>query len=484
MTVLAARGVSKRFGGIQALKNVDIEFRAGEIHAVIGPNGSGKTTLLSILSGGQTADEGTIFVGDRELAAFRSPRAAGAAGVERMPQELALVGSMSVAENVVLGHEPARRGLLAARRTRAAAVRALEHLGLDFDVDQPAAMLPPSQQRLVMLARTLYRSATVVIADEPTAGLLPDDAHHVTTALAQAASKGLSIIYVSHHLDEVARIASRVTVLKDGQVVQRFAGAVDRETLLAQLMPEPAQTHVPASPASAGEVLLSVEGLSAGTVRKLDVQVRRHQIVGFAGLLGSGRDDALPAIVGEIASRAGDVTALDRAVSRPRSAVRAGIGYLCGDRTRSVLPGTSITGHVALPWLRVLSRFWFTDAVREERRVQAALDRVGVTASPAQQLTALSGGNQQRALLARWFVGSTQVLLVDEPAVGVDVAARASLLAELAGFAGHGAVLVASSDNEDLFEICHRILCFRDGEVVAVVERAPGWESVVSRAAT
>jgi ribose transport system ATP-binding protein len=484
VSLLSTRGVSKRFGGIQALSDVDVDFEAGEIHGLIGPNGSGKSTLLSILSGAQTPDAGNITMAGNVVSSFRNPRSAAAAGIERMPQELALVASMSVAENIVLGHEPSRLRMVSATRRRRSAIEILEQLRLEIDPDQLGGQLPPSQQRLVMLARTMFRSARVVIADEPTAGLLPEDAHQVTTALADAAAHGLCVVYVSHHLDEVARIAARVTVLRDGRVVTHFGQQTNRDELITEMLGGAESSVVShREMPDAAELLLVVRGLVAGGVRQADLVVRRHEVVGVAGLLGSGRDDLLPAVVGELPRRHGEVVRGDVPVTNPRGAVAAGVGYLCGDRTRSIIPMADIATHVSMPTLRRFTRgLGLVDRGRELASVSTALSRTGVGASPLQGLGSLSGGTQQRALLARWFVGDTDVLLVDEPAVGVDVAARASLLAELAAFADHGAVVVASSDPEDLFEICDRVLCFRDGDIVADISRGIGWERTVSHA--
>lgn len=463
--LLVAESISKAFGGVKALTDVSVEFRRGEVHGLVGPNGSGKSTLLSIISGALAADSGLLRVGGTTLQAISSPRLAGRLGIHRMPQELALVPSMTVFDNVVLGYEPSRRPG-AIRSARAHAGRLLDKIGLFVDLEIPAAALRPSQQRLLMLARTMYRDAEVIIADEPTAGLIPADARHVTDALAGAARHGACVIFVSHHLSEVARVAHRVTLLRDGQVAARFDGAVDRAKLIEALL-DGAQVDQASGGATAGPgpAALTVRSLSAGAVHDLDLTARRHEIVGIAGLFGSGREHVLPAIVGDLSRRAGMVATATGQVHNPRSALRHKVGYLNGDRTRAVVPGLTVAEHTTMPIIGRLARLGWIRKAAEKRAVTDTLGRVSVTASPHQPLRTLSGGNQQRALLARWLLAEVDVLLVDEPAVGVDIRARHQLLQELRRFAEHGAVVVASSDNDDLLEICDRIICLKDGRV-------------------
>ncbi len=479
MTLLAADNVSKRFGATQALRDVSIEFQPSEIHGLIGPNGSGKSTLLSIVAGTVSPDAGTIWIDGNEYGHIRSPRAARSMGIERMPQELAIVAGASIEGNVVLGAEPSTGGFVRRREARRRAAEALDIVGIQADPTAPAGSLRPSEQRLLMLARVLFRSARLVIVDEPTAGLTEEDAHGVTTALLDVKARGVAVAYVSHELDEVARLADAVTVLRDGEVAARFTGRTGRDELLAELV---AGTHLSSSvERTPGEVLLETGALAGGRLRELDLVVRRHEVVGLAGLMGSGRDDVLPAVVGMLPVQ-GRVTGRGRAVSSPASALRASVGYLNGDRKRAVIRDLRVGLHVSLP---VLGRFATGGIVRsraERPATRAALEQVQVAADSSQPLATLSGGNQQRALLARWLLADVDVLLIDEPTVGVDIAARAALLDELRRFAERGAVVVASSDIDDLVESCDRVLCFRAGRVVAELARSADWQHAINDA--
>lgn len=475
MIHLEGRGLSKRFGGVQALSEVDVTFAGGEVHGLIGPNGSGKSTLLAILSGAQTPDSGSIGIGGHRTSAFRTPRHARGLGIERIPQELALVPEMTVADNIALGGEPRRWGFLSHRTLLQRVEALIEKVGLAVEPDALAGSLRPSEQRLTMLARALLRSSKIVIADEPTAGLLPSEAANVTSALKSAADEGLGVIFVSHHLEEVARIAQRVTVLRDGHVAARFDSPVGRRALLSEMLSAPVASPARGTSVTANRGAMGITSLSAGYLYDFDLEVRAHEVVGIAGLPGSGREHLLPAIVGEIGRRVGHVEVNGRRIVDPQTGLRAGVGYMNGNRRRAIIGSLDVASHVSLPALSKFARAGVVRRRREAEAVESALARVSVKGSSRRPLTSLSGGNQQRALLARWFAADVSVLLVDEPAVGVDVGARASLLQELRSYADRGAVLIASSDPEDLADVCDRVVCLREGRVSVELDYSPNW---------
>ncbi|MDH6293409.1 sugar ABC transporter ATP-binding protein [Rhodococcus opacus] len=476
MSVLHGKGLTKSFGGVQALVDVDVSFEQGSIHGLIGPNGSGKSTLLSILSGAQVPDQGSIGIHDEWHAAFRSPRHARSLGIERMPQELALIPMMTVADNIALGSEPRRMGVCERRSLLKRVTTLLDDVGLHCEPDTLAGTLTPSEQRITMLARVLFRSSSFVFADEPTAGLQPDEAAHVTQAVTRAAERGLGVIFVSHHLDEVSRVCDQVTVLRDGRIAARFDSTTGREVLLNELLSAPIEAVDRNHSERNDAQVMRVTGLSAGGVRDLDLAVHANEVLGIAGLPGSGREHLLPAIIGELDRRNGDVRVGNQHVTSPRSGLRAGVGYMNGNRRRAIISTLDVGSHVSLPTIDTYAQAGLIDRRKERATVEKSLSDVAVKCTPQQSLRELSGGNQQRALLARWFTADVGILLIDEPAVGVDVGARASLLKQLRRFADRGAVIVASSDPEDLADICDRVICMRGGRIAAEIAYTNGWQ--------
>jgi ABC-type sugar transport system ATPase subunit len=456
MARIAAFGVGKRFGATVALEGVDFDVTAGEVHALVGENGAGKSTLIKIFGGVQRADRGEIRV-DGRPAHFRSPAAAFAAGIATIQQELRVVPALSVAENVMLGHLPSRGPVVDERRLRQRAGEALERLRVALDLDAPVTQLTFAERQAVTIARALSRDARVLILDEPTAALEEREVESLFQVIGRLRAEGVAILYVSHRLEEIARIADRCSVMRDGRVVaemRRGAFVVDdlvRHMLGREL--EPA-SHAAASP---GEVVL----------RSPELELRRGAITGLAGLLGSGTSSLLR-----------------RLFSPPARAIRKGIGLVPGERAASLVQGHSVRDNIVLPSLR---RFgWFArmddraaDAVARE--LIAALDiRPG---DPNAPVGSLSGGNQQKVILARWLAARVGVLLMDEPTQGIDVAAKAQIHRLMREFAaGGGAVLFASSELRELVELSERIVAMRRGHVAATLERGRCGEREVREA--
>jgi ABC-type sugar transport system ATPase subunit len=463
--LIAAQGLSKSFGLTQALDGVSLSVAPGSVHGLIGPNGSGKSTLVRMLTGMETPDRGAIVVNGEPQPHWTAGYAR-ALGVELVPQELALVPSFKVWENIALGGET--NGFrLSKYDSRVKARAVLDELGLDIGVDEDTLALDPGEQRLVMFARTFHRKARLLIADEPTAGLGERDSRTVIEALKRLRARDVAMIFVSHYLSEVVEICDEVTVMRDGRIAARLSDAsLTLDRMIREMAGVHTERNLPACSAARKEKLI-IEGrhLAMPPLRQLNFKLYEHECLGFAGLLGSGREKAIDAISGAVRLW-GSVRVRGEFVETPREAVRAGVGVLNGSRNLSIVSGWSVLKHMSLPSLEHTSRFGFVDGRREREGAAAAARRLHVKAALEDELADLSGGNQQRALLARWLMCGSDVLLIDEPCVGVDIAARTELLAAIREFARVHAVILASSDPMDLVECCDRVLCLRKGVVV------------------
>jgi ABC-type sugar transport system ATPase subunit len=481
--LVAAHDISKSFGLTRALDGVSLSVAPGSVHGLIGPNGSGKSTLIRMLTGMEKPDRGSIVMDGAAHPQWTAGQAR-ALGVELVPQELALVPVFKVWENIVLGAET--NGFrLSKPDARAKARAVLDELGLDIGVDEDTVTLDPGEQRLVMFARTFHRRARLLIADEPTAGLGEKDSRTVIDALRRLRARGVTMIFVSHYLSEVMETCDEVTVMRDGRIAARLSGAsLTLDRMIHELAGVHAERDLPARSAARKEKLI-IEGrhLAMPPLRQLNFKLYENECLGFAGLLGSGREKAVDVISGA-ARLWGSVRVRGEFVETPRETVRAGVGVLNGSRNLSIVSGWSVLKHLSLPSLEQTSRFGFIDSHREREGAEAAARRLRVKASLEDELEDLSGGNQQRALLARWLMCGSDVLLIDEPCVGVDIAARAELLAAIREFARAHAVILASSDPMDLVECCDRVLCLRKGAVVKELVGEDISEEAILRATT
>lgn len=478
--VLEVEGVSKRFPGVQALSGVDFTVERGEIHALIGANGAGKSTLIKILAGVEHPDDGEIRL-DGEPVAVHDANHARHLGLAFIHQELALVGRMTVAENLLLGTMPHRGGIVVRRELRARAVAALAEFLPEVDPGTVVADLPVAQQWLVSLARVTLQDAKVVFLDEPTAALGAQEVEVLFDVVRRLAARGSAIVFVSHRLPEVLQISQRVTALRGGVDVGTHRTAdVDRDALV-ELIAGGAVTRSIAAEISdtPGEPVLEVVGLSAGPVRDVTFTLRHGEVLGVGGLVGSGRSELLEAIFGARRREAGTIRIAGEEVGfgSPADAVKAGVAMLPEDRRemalfseRSVRVNT-VMAHVG-SFARGLLR---VPHGRTERSVtEDHIDRLGIrTTGPRQLVGELSGGNQQKVVVSRWLCGDVRVFLVDEPTKGVDVAGKAEILRELRALAAAGVgVIVVSSELEEVADVADRVIVLRDGRLVATLDGA------------
>ncbi|RII20301.1 Ribose import ATP-binding protein RbsA [Streptomyces sp. YIM 130001] len=493
---LAVTSLTKQFPGALALDGVDFEARAGEVHALIGENGAGKSTLIKVLTGVYQADAGQVrYLGDEVR--FGTPLQAQDAGISTIYQEVNLVPLMSVARNLFLGREPrGRLGLIDFRSMHRAADEALRDLGVRVDVTRPLRTLGVGAQQMVALARAVSVDARVVIMDEPTSSLEPREVATLFGVIRMLRDRGIAVIYVSHRLEELYEICDSVTVLRDGRLVHTGPIAeLDRLRLVALMLGremgevrDEGVTKFSGEHAAVGEPVLRAANLTLShTLDSVSVEVRPGEVVGLGGLLGSGRSETAKAIAGALPPDSGRVVVAGAEVrtgSTP-AAIRAGISLLPEDRkAEGIVPGLSVRENIALAALPGLSRFGLVDESRIDRIVETFMKRLQIKASsPHQKVGELSGGNQQKVLLARWLAMQPKVLLLDEPTRGIDVGAKAEVQKLIDELAEDGlGVLLISSDMEELVEGSDRVVVLKDGGVIAELAGDQVTEDMLLRA--
>ncbi|NUR85162.1 MAG: sugar ABC transporter ATP-binding protein [Nonomuraea sp.] len=489
-TVLQVAGVLKTFQGVTALDHVTMTVRPGEAHALVGGNGAGKSTLVKVLSGVHQPDAGELrLLG--EPVRFAGPADARRAGIATIHQETNLVPTMSVARNLLLGREPRTRfGLIDSAAVHARAAELLAAYGLKADVRRPLGSLGEGARQLVALARAASADARLVIMDEPTSALEHAELETLFGAVTRLREQGRSVVYVTHRLEELYGICDRVPVLREGRVVLTgpLAG-LDRLRLVSLMLGRP--FHPAAPPVEAGEPdppadlpVLEATGLTRQHVLDgVSLAMRAGEVVGLGGLLGAGRSETARAIAGAMPVDAGQVTVSGAAARKwsVRSAVRAGIGLVPENRkTEGIVPTLSVRDNIALAALPRLSRAGIVSDAQVDNIVATFMRRLGIKAvSPRQRAGELSGGNQQKVLLARWLAMQPKVLLLDEPTRGVDVATKLEMQALLDELAVDGlAILLISSDVGELVENCDSVVVLRDG---AISERLTGPEVTEDR---
>jgi ABC-type sugar transport system ATPase subunit len=487
---LTATGVHKRFGGVHALRGADLTIRRGEVHSLVGANGSGKSTLLNILSGQVSPDAGTITL-DGEPIRFADPARALAAGIATVTQETTLVPELSVAENILLGPRKVRRWSgIDWRATRRRALEIRELLGAEFSVDDQVSDLPPDQQQLVEIARAISMNARVLLLDEPTSSLTEAEVESLFALVRSLKERGLTTIFVSHRMNELFALADRITILRDGRTVE--AGEIesyDADRIIERMV---GGVPAPVVSSSAGEVegsapLLRVRNLSLpGHVRGASLSVAAGESVGLAGLTGSGRAELLDAIFGARRPEQG-VIEVDGVELRPgqvSDAIARGLAYVPGDRKNfGLVLKMTLTENLMMATTSGLLRLRTPARARERAEARALAQEFGiVAASPDAPCATLSGGNQQKVVLAKWMRGSPRILLLDEPTRGVDVGAKREIYRLLAKARAQGiGILVSSSETEELFLLCDRILVMFRGEIVASLDRATATEADLAR---
>ncbi|HWT92668.1 MAG TPA: sugar ABC transporter ATP-binding protein [Solirubrobacteraceae bacterium] len=481
------QGVSKRYGGVHAVRDVSLEIVRGTVHALVGENGAGKSTISKMIAGVTAPSSGTLTVAGSEVE-FASPRQALASGIAMIDQELAMVPGRSVIDNVFLGVESARGGVLRTREQRARFDELIQRTGFDLDGDAQVRTLRVAAQQQVEILRAIAREAEFLIMDEPTAPLTQVESDQLYEIIAALRDGGTTILYISHFLDEVLQISDTVTVMRDGQHVSTTAAADETEASLVRGMlgralelnfPEPQRCAPDAVP------ILEVSGLcAAGRVADVTFDLRPGEIVGMAGLIGSGRTEVLRAICGADPRDEGEVRFAGKPVSwrSPRAAIADGLVLLPESRKEDgLVMMRSIAENAVMAQLDRVSRFGIVRPDRQRAEVTRLMEDLDVRASSQDApVSSLSGGNQQKVLFAKCLMGEPKVLLIDEPTRGVDVGAKRAIYELIVGLAAKGmAIVVVSSELEEVLGLAHRVLVMRRGRMVAELDASEADEETV-----
>jgi ribose transport system ATP-binding protein len=467
--VVRLRGVSKEFPGVLAVNRVDLEILPGEVHAVAGENGAGKSTLMKLLSQVERPTAGEMEISG-ETVSFRGPGHAQSLGVAMVYQEFALAPHLSVAENLFLGREPARAGLINRGREKEEAIELLRRVGLEVDPARLVSSLTVAQQQRVEIAKALAIDAKVVIMDEPTATLAEKEIEELFGVIRDLASRGIAILYISHKLDEIFRITDRVTVMRDGKIVSTMpTEELDEDRLVRMMVGRQLENLYPKPEVEIEEVILRVEGISRGNfLQDCSFDVRGGEILGFAGLVGAGRSELARAVFGADPIDSGTVELEGKQlnIKNPRAAIDSGIGYLTEDRKGEGL-ALQLGVHENTTLANLPTRAGVLNLKAELRTTRQRRDELNIrTPSLRRKVQLLSGGNQQKVVVAKWLETRARVLFFDEPARGIDVGAKAEMFGLIGDLAREGrAIVLISSYLPELLNMCDRIVVMRQGRI-------------------
>lgn len=490
--LISARGLSKSFNGVRALEDVAFDLRPGEVHVLMGENGAGKSTLMKILTGIYRRDAGEILL-DGTPVDFTSPRQAQAAGISIVHQELNLMNHLTAAQNIFIGREPRRGWLLDEDRLNAQAAALFERIKLALDPRTVVGTLTVARQQMIEIAKALSHEARVMIMDEPTAALNREEVEDLFRVVRELREQGVGIVYISHKMDELARIADRVTVMRDGRHVATVPmGETSVDKLIAMMVGrELSQLTRESVPWPAGEVVLEVQGLARrGVLHDVSFQLRRGEILGFAGLMGAGRTEVARAVFGADPIDAGSIRVHGReiAIRSPEQAVAAGIGYLSEDRKHfGLATGLDVQDNILLAsFARFRKALGFVDEARGRRVALDLVQRLSIkTPGLQQEARFLSGGNQQKVVIAKWLLRDCDILFFDEPTRGIDVGAKAEIYKLIKSLAAQGkAIVMISSELSEVLLLSHRVIVMCEGRITGVLPGSAATQENIMQLAT
>jgi L-arabinose transport system ATP-binding protein len=475
---LELSGVGKRFPGVIALDGVSLSVNDGEIRALMGENGAGKSTLLKILSGEHRPDSGEVRVSG-EARVFSGPRAAAAAGIAVIHQELQLAPDMSVAENLLLGAMPTRNGLLDGGEMHRRAAAVLQRLGEDIDPRAPVKSLPIGRRQMVEIGKALLRDARVIAFDEPTSSLSARETDTLMRIVRDLKAEGRAILYVSHRLEEIFALCDSASVLRDGRIVATHAtlASISKDQLISEMAGREIADIYAYRARPRGEASLDVANLvGPGLAAPVSFTAHKGEILGFFGLVGAGRSELFKLIFGARNAKAGAVRVHGKQArfTHPREAIAAGLALCPEDRKdEGIVPLLSVRENLVLADRNTGKGGAFRDVAREQKQTADNIVALKVkTASPEAAISTLSGGNQQKVVLARWLAAGADIFLMDEPTRGIDVGARSEIYALLFKLAEEGkTILVASSDTPEILGICDRVIVMREGRLAGELTR-------------
>ena len=481
MTAVVMKGISKAFGGVKALDNVDFAVLPGEIHALLGGNGAGKSTILKVLNGVHRPDAGTIAVGGVALTTH-TPEASRAAGIAMNFQEMSLIPTLSVAQNIFLTREArTARGFLDDPACEAKAAEIFAMLEVKVDPKAVVGTLGAGQKQLTEIAKAISQSSKVLILDEPSTALAVSDVERLFTFLRKLKAQGVAVIYVSHRMDEIARIADRATILRDGKhVITAPLSDLPIDTMIEHIVGKRSKglADVQRGNATRGEVLLEARGLSgAHKPHDISFALHRGEVLGLAGLLGSGRSSLARVIAGIEPAKAGELRIRGEVVSirKPADAIQAGVALVPEARaTQGIIPAHSVASNIVLAVLNRISAKGVVDRAKAQKITDDMIARLQIkTASRDHAVSTLSGGNQQKVVIGKWLATDPDILVLDEPTAGIDIGSKSEIIRLVRDLAAQGkGIVMISSELSELLTACDRILVMADGHAHQMIDRA------------
>lgn len=489
--ILELKNISKSFSGVEVLHDVSFSLRPGEVHALLGENGAGKSTLVKIITGVHQPDHGEIRLND-QLVHFSDARESRNAGIAAIYQELSLFPDLDVAENIFVGRQHlTRAGLIDWKKLYAEAETLLTSLGVHIDLKQKARSLSIAQQQMVEISRAISINARILIMDEPTSSLTLSEAADLFRLVRRLREGGTAIIFISHRLEELFEIAERVTIFRDGTYVDtRLIKDISRDELIRLMVGRSISNLFPKQQVKAGDVILKVENLSrTGSFEYISFELRKGEILGMAGLVGAGRTNVARALFGVEPSTSGTIQIEGQTVSitSSQAAKELGIAYVPEDRQlHGLIPAMSITSNISLSTLKDHTRYGWLQNESESKAAHRSARQMEVRANHIwQNARELSGGNQQKVVLAKWLATHPRILILDEPTRGIDVGAKAAVHALMSKLASEGmAILMISSELPEILGMSDRVLVMREGRLTAQFTRAEATQEKIISAAT
>lgn len=475
--ILYMKNIYKEFPGVVALKNITFKVRRGTIHALVGENGAGKSTLMKILSGIHQPERGEIYL-EGKLTTMSDPQNAIAQGISMVYQELNIIPDMTIAENLFLGKEPRKHGYIDKKRIVAEAKQQFKKFDLQFDANAPIKELSIANAQMVEIVRALSRNAKIIVFDEPTSSITEKEAEKLFEFIEQMKKNGLTIIYISHKMEEISRLADEITIIRDGETIDsRAKGEITIDEIIMKMVGRKVEEYYPEKKAKSGEVVLRVENLCRdGVFKNVSFEARAGEILGFAGLIGAGRTEVMSCIFGMMSYDSGEIFIDGTKVENKdtRMAIEQGIAMVPEDRKNlGLVLIRSIGENITLPHLQIYNSLKL-DISREEHDIHQQMKHFAVkAASKNVSADTLSGGNQQKVVLAKWMLQKPKLLILDEPTRGIDVGSKQEIYQYMCDLAAEGiAIIMVSSEMPEILGMSDRIVVMADGQVTGELSKA------------